>query len=216
MRTLIILLYLVATPLWAHPHIFVNTGVEVIMDAQNRLTHLRITWEYDELYSLLVTEDLEVDDDYDEVLTAADLAKLQGFDMKWIEGFNGDLVVTLNKETLALSPPLEPTATMANGKITTTHLRAVLAAPEVAATDVVVINPFDATYYTAYDVTLPVTVTGREGCKLTRKLPDIDDALRRTQAELAELPPDVETDEVGFAGIGERFATQIVLTCAAP
>lgn len=216
MRMIATILCLLAPPLWAHPHIFVNTGVEVVFDAQNRVTHLRITWEYDELYSLLVTEDLEVDDDYDDVLTDADLAKLKGFDMNWIEGFNGDLVVTLDGGVLDLSPPMEPTATMADGKITTTHLRAVIPAPEMPQGSVLSIKPFDATYYTAYDVTLPVEMIGRDDCRTQRNLPDIDATLAQTQAELAELPPDVEAGDAGFPDIGERFATEIMVTCAAP
>ncbi len=216
MKSLISLFCLLATPLGAHPHVFVNTGIEVIIDAQDRLTHLRITWEYDELYLLLVTEDLEIDDDYDEILTQADLAKLKGFDMNWIDGFNGDLVVTVGDAPVTLSSPMEPTATMENGKIITTHLRAVVPVSDAAGGETVSIKPFDATYYTAYDVTLPVIVKGREDCKVTRKLPDLDDGLRRTQAELAELPPEVEASEAGFADIGERFATEIVIACDAP
>jgi len=62
------------------------------VDDRNRLTHVQITWEYDEFFSLLMTEDLGVDADYDGVLTEADLELLAGFDMNWIEGYNGDLV----------------------------------------------------------------------------------------------------------------------------
>lgn len=216
MKSLISLFCLLCTPLSAHPHIFVSTGIEVMIDAQDRLTHLRITWEYDELYSLLVTEDLEIDDDYDEILTQSDLARLKGFDMKWIDGFNGDLVVSVGGAPVTLSSPMEPTATMKDGKITTTHLRAVVSGSDVAGGETVSIKPFDATYYTAYDVTLPVVVKGREDCKVSRKLPDLDDGLRRAQAELAELPPEVEASEAGFPDIGERFATEIVVACGAP
>ena len=56
-------LMLLAAPLQAHPHIFINTGLLFLVDAQNRLTHVQVTWEYDELYSLLVTEDMGVDSD---------------------------------------------------------------------------------------------------------------------------------------------------------
>lgn len=93
-KTLTLCLTLLAAPLGAHPHIFVNTGLSFVVDDQNRLTHVQVTWAYDELYSLLLTEDLGVDSDYDGVLTAADTALLTGFDMQWIEGFNGDLVGT--------------------------------------------------------------------------------------------------------------------------
>ena len=71
-----------ATPLGAHPHIFVDTKLEVLVDAEGRLTHLRITWAYDEFYSLLVTEDRGLDPDYDGVLTDAEIASLNGFDMQ--------------------------------------------------------------------------------------------------------------------------------------
>ena len=114
-----------ATPLGAHPHIFVDTGFEVIVDAEGRLTHLRITWAYDEFYSLLVTEDRGLDPDYDGVLTEAEVASLNGFDMRWIEGFNGDTVLLDGSEEVALSGPQEVATTFSEGRIITSHLRAV-------------------------------------------------------------------------------------------
>ena len=75
-KTLALCLTLFASPLAAHPHIFVNTGLSFVLDGENRLTHVQVTWEYDELYSLLVTEDMGVDSDYDGVLNAEDIAVL--------------------------------------------------------------------------------------------------------------------------------------------
>ena len=75
-KTFVLCLTLFAAPLSAHPHIFINTGLKFLVDDQNRLTHVQVTWEYDELYSLLVTEDMGVDDDYDGVLTPEDTALL--------------------------------------------------------------------------------------------------------------------------------------------
>ena len=60
-KTLALCLTLFASPLAAHPHIFVSTGLSFVLDGENRLTHVQVTWEYDELYSLLVTEDMGVD-----------------------------------------------------------------------------------------------------------------------------------------------------------
>jgi len=153
-------LSLCAAPVGAHPHIFINAGLVTVVDAQNRLTHVQVTWEYDELYSLLITEDMEIDSDYDGVLTEQDMAKLTGFDMQWIEGFNGDLEGMLEGAQLVLSQPMQPTAAFADGKITTTHLRAIEGAPVLEGP--LVWRPYDLTYYTAYDVTLPVAVQGRD------------------------------------------------------
>lgn len=46
-------LSLFAAPLGAHPHIFVNTGLVFVVDDKNRLTHVQVTWEYDELFRCL-------------------------------------------------------------------------------------------------------------------------------------------------------------------
>jgi ABC-type uncharacterized transport system substrate-binding protein len=41
----------------AHPHIFIDSGVEVIFDSQGQMTALRISWAYDDFHSLLAIED---------------------------------------------------------------------------------------------------------------------------------------------------------------
>ena len=207
-------LSLLAAPLGAHPHIFVNTGLVFVVDAQKRVTHVQVTWEYDELYSLLVTEDMGVDSDYDGVLTQADLDTLTGFDMNWIQGFNGDLVASVRGTELGLSGPRAPTADLRDGRITTTHLRA-LTTPS-SATEGIVFQPFDRSYYTAYEVGLDVRVQGPDSCRAVIDAPDIAGALAMTQAEIAALPEDYDMEAAGFGDIGERFATKVTVSCAAP
>ena len=119
-------------PLAAHPHVFIDTGFEIILDANCALTHVRTTWAYDELYTLMISEDLKVDQDYDGKLTPEEEARLAGFDMQWVEGFNGDLEATLDGAPLVLSGPLEPTARIEGGRVITTHLRAVEGTPGLA------------------------------------------------------------------------------------
>lgn len=204
---------MLAAPLGAHPHVFINTGLTFLIDAQNRLTHVEVTWEYDELYSLLVTEDMGLDSNYDGVLTKGDIAALTGFDMRWIDGFNGDLVGLLEGAPLELSGPLAPTASFQDGKIITTHLRAVVGSPHVTGT--AIFKPYDGTYYTAYEVGLPVTVQGPAQCAIDLDTPDIEGALAMTQAELAAIPQDFDMESAGLGDIGARFATEVRLTCAA-
>jgi len=204
---------MLAAPLGAHPHIFVNTGLSFVMDDQNRLTHVQVTWEYDELYSLLVTEDMGIDDDYDGILTAADTAALTGFDMQWVEGFNGDLVGELGGVALALSGPTAATASFTDGKITTTHIREVIGNPQVAGS--AIFRPYDGTYYTAYEVGLPVDIEGTSTCDVALDAPDIEGALSMTRAELSALPEDYDMEAAGLSDIGARFATEVRITCAA-
>ncbi|HIF77927.1 MAG: polyphosphate kinase [Oceanibulbus sp.] len=202
-----------ATPLGAHPHIFVDTGFEVIVDAEGRLTHLRITWAYDEFYSLLVTEDRGLDPDYDGVLTEAEVASLNGFDMRWVEGFNGDTVLLNGGEEIALSGPQEVATTFSEGRIITSHLRAVEGdAPDANG---LVIKPYDPTYYTAYEVTQKVTVQGDDACRARVKMPEMNADLRELQQDLSALDANTDPNDVGLPEIGEALANEVVITCDA-
>jgi len=200
-----------ATPLGAHPHIFVDTGLEVVLDPEGRLTHLRITWTYDEFYSLLVTEDRGLDPDYDGILTEAEITSLNGFDMQWIEGFNGDTVLFSGAEVVPLSPPQEVETSFSEGRITTSHLRSVEGpAPEARG---LVIKPYDPTYYTAYEVKGQVAVTGNDACRGLVKMPDMTADLRALQADLGALDAQTSPEEVGLPDIGEALASEVVVTC---
>lgn len=213
MRTLCTLAFcLLATAPQAHPHIFIDTGLTGIVDGQGRLTHVRIVWEYDALYSLLVTEDMGLDDDYDGQLTDAETDRLNGFDMQWIEGFNGDLVMRAGGEPVVLSGPTDTAARLQDGKIITEHTRA-LAAPIDLSGAQLSIKPFDNTFYTAYDVTKPVALEGIEGCEIKLFAPVMTEALSELRQVLAGLPVDQDPADIGMADAGEKFATDIRISC---
>lgn len=202
-----------SAPLSAHPHIFVDVGLEGIVDDAGKLTQVKVTWAYDALFSLLVTEDKGLDADGDAVLTPQEEAQLAGFDAQWVPGYNGDLVAELNGRALSLSGPIAPTAVMRNGRIVTTHLRDVQGTPELAG-NVLTLSPFDPSYYTAYDVTGTLAMRGTQGCKISREEPDLDNELVNLQNELALLGQDESSFELGFPEVGANFATRVVIRCA--
>ncbi len=63
----------------AHPHVFIDAGVEVIFDAEGRAEALRVTWIYDEFYSLMIAEERGLDPDYDGTATPDKTAGIVGF-----------------------------------------------------------------------------------------------------------------------------------------
>lgn len=203
-----------ASPANAHPHIFIDTGLEIIFDDMGHMTHVRVIWKYDDLYSLLLSEDYKLDPDHDGVLTDLERDQMAGFDAEWIEGYAGDLEVMMDGQVLSLSGPMEPTADMVDGRLVSTHLRAFNGTPELAG-DVASFKAFDPTYYTAYDVTLPVTISGREDCQILRIEPDIDGQLAQMQAQLLTLDADADLEENDIPMIGGDFATDIRVTCPA-
>ncbi|MGB3244273.1 MAG: DUF1007 family protein [Sulfitobacter sp.] len=213
MKWVSVIATLLATPLGAHPHIFVDAGLELIVDEQGRLAQVRVTWAYDALYSLLITEDYGLDADGDAVLSSAEEAQLAGFDMQWVPGFNGDLVGSLGDKPLVLGGPKDVTAVMREGRIVTTHLRDVAGLPAVAG-EIITFAPFDPSYYTAYDVTQRVSVTGMDGCMIAKDSPDLDVEMEKLQAELATLGQDQDAVEMGFPEVGAAFATKVRISCA--
>lgn len=202
-----------ATSLTAHPHIFVDTKFELIVDDGGQLTDVRVIWEYDELYSLLITEDNSLDPDGDGLLTEAEITKLTGFDMQWGDGFNGDLVIADGDTRVTLSGPRDITVSFADGRIKTTHVRA-LKKP-ISPGETATIKAYDPTYYTAYEVTRPVTVVGTGICNIRLKVPEPNSTLVGLQQKLATLEPQMAPLDAGLPDIGSQMATSVIVTCDA-
>jgi ABC-type uncharacterized transport system substrate-binding protein len=203
-----------AGPAVAHPHVWIDTGIEVILNDRNEAVAVRITWTYDDLYSLYVVGDMGLDPDWDGKLTPEEEARLAGFDMKWDPGFPGDTYALAGEAALALSRPKEWTASYADGKITTTHLRT-FDAPVPVGAEPLVVQVYDPGYYVAYAVPGQPVVTGGQGCAAKVYVPDLDEAQEELMAALAEYTPDVDL-EATFPAVGANFAEEVRVTCAAP
>lgn len=200
----------------AHPHVFVDTGFALEFDDDNQLVGIKVTWQYDEFYSLLITEDLFLDKDGDGKLTPDERQRLIGFDTNWDEGFNGDLEIRAAGQLLALSGPMQATTDLREGRIVSSHVRQL--EPPVAMQDgPFSIKAFDPSYYTAYEINLPVTLSDQlQGlCLLERIEPDIAGGLALMQAQLLRLNADADLEENDIPLMGGEFATEILVTCPA-
>lgn len=201
-----------AAPVLAHPHIFIDTGIEVLLDDQNRATGVRISWTYDDLTSLALIADRGLDEDFDGVLTPEETAAVTGFDMNWEAGFAGDTYALLGEVPLDWSGPQEVTASYADAKLTSTHLRR-FAKPVVLGDQPLVVQAYDPGYYTAYTVKT-ATVGGGQGCSADIFVPDPSAADEVMKAALSELSPSDDA-EIQFPAVGAAFAEEARITCAA-
>ncbi len=214
LRAALSVLVLAAGPAGAHPHVWVDTGVEVILNDRNEATGVRISWTYDDLYSLYIVGDMGLDPDWDGKLTAKEEARLAGFDMKWDPGFAGDTYALFNWAPLELSRPSDWTASYGGGKITSTHLRT-FAAPVPVGADPLIVQAYDPGYYVAYSIPLDPIVTGGTGCTAQTFVPDLGEAEQKLMDALSEYTPDVDL-EAEFPAVGANFAEEVRVTCAAP
>ena len=197
----------------SHPHVFVDTGIEVIFDDQGRAEALRLTWAYDDFFSMLILEDRAMDPDFDGLLTAEETAAIQGFDMAWDAGYPGDTYALLGGQSLSLSGPSDWTTTYVDGRLTSTHLRR-FADPVVIADQPLLVQVYDSSFYTAYTIAKDTVLTGGPDCTAQNFAPNREAADAQLLASMNELAgsPDVEGE---FPAIGAAYAEEARITCAA-
>lgn len=200
-------------PALAHPHVFIDTTVEVILDDMGRAKALRIGWTYDEFFSLTIVEDAGADTDGDGEISEAEMKALDGFDMDWGTEFLGDTFVEQAGAEIALVPgPQDWQTGWKDGKLWSVHTRA-FAAPVDLGGEPVIIRAYDPGYYTAYSITEPITVTGGDGCRAGIWVPDLDKAQEEMLASLKEYLPGDNLEDVVFPDVGKQFAEEVRVKC---
>jgi ABC-type uncharacterized transport system substrate-binding protein len=204
--TCALLLGLVAAPLGAHPHIFVDTAMRFDVNEDSEITGVTMTWVYDDFFSLLIFEDMELDPDGDAVLTDAELDKLFGFDLvEWPEGFEGDLYLYSNGEKIEMPRPRPIGIAVENGLIIATQYREIPPVPVKG----LVVHQYDPTYYVAYDVSQGVTFSN-PNCSATVTDPDIEAAQAVIEEEVSGNMEDIFNE----MKVGVHFSDKIEMTCA--
>ncbi len=216
MRAIFLALPLVVAspqPAQAHPHIFIDAGLEIVFDSQGRAEGVKVRWTYDELISLTFITERGLDPDFDSVLTDAEKAQLNGFDMDWQADFAGDTYVLLGDTPINLASPEAWTADYVAGKVISTHYRR-FEMPVDLGGAALVVQAYDPGYYTAYAV-VEAGVTGREGCLAEMFEPDRDAADQILQDALAEYSG-TDGIEAEYPAVGSAYAEEARVTCSAP
>ena len=206
-------LALTAAPARAHPHEFIDAALDLHFDASGALVTIGVEWRYDAFTTMLILGDLGLNPAA-ETLTPEEAAVLAGFDLNWVEGYNGDLWPMQGDTPLTLGAPQPVATTLEDGQIISRHLRPVLA-PVNPALGQLVIQVYDPEYYVAYTLSGQATIEGRDDCRARVFVPDLSAARARLDAALDELyaggMADVEED---FPAVGRDFAEELRLDCA--
>lgn len=211
---LTVCLCLAGSAAWAHPHIFVDTGLTLRFDDQGRLGAVGVVWVYDELSSMLILGDLELDGDADGELTQDERQRLQQEGSAWPEDFDGDLYLSQAGQAIALSGPQEIIVDYRDGRLIETHLRP-LATPLAPQPQPVAIKVYDPFYYTFYDLAAAPKMIGRGDCEVRIERADIAAAQKLYADELELLNDEQMLDEGQSPQLGGAFADEVRVTCAA-
>lgn len=201
-----------ALPLASHPHVFIDAGANLIFDDTGRLAAVRVFWAYDEFYSLLLVEDNGLDADGDGIPEQAALDAYAGQDVDWAAGFPGDLYLQNQGADVALARPVEHGMRYEEGRVVSWHIRPLETRLSVGS-EPLLVQIYDPTFFVAYDVRLPVTVEGREGCGIEHVPADLNAAYDKVES-LLYGPDSVEYSEDSYPEVGDLFADQLLLTCS--
>ena len=195
-------------PAAAHPHIFIDGGVDFLFDDAGRLEMLRVTWIYDPLTSLLMLEDLGVDPGA-QTLSPSERRAVAAYQTEWIEGFEGDSYLFDGRRRIGLSGPLAPDAELMGSRVAIRFERAVAApfrpGPETVA------KVYDPSYFTAYFVTeAPRLEGGAAGCRARVEPFEPTGPLMALQRSLFSIGIDAEPED---PEVGALFADRVHLRC---
>ncbi len=192
----------------AHPHIFIDAGLRLIVE-EGRVTEVEVTWLYDGLYSLILLEDYGLDEDFDLVLTEAEVEATLGFDLNWNSGFEGGLELRRGDVALHIGAPEAVSMELVGeGQIRTTHRRPV---SDPGGDGPVVAQAYDPEFYIAFEMTGQMAVEGAE-CVPELVRADLDAAYAALDAAMEEIGGAVAAED-NFPPVGAYFADRVVFEC---
>ena len=208
----IALVLLSASSVAAHPHVFVTATLNIQLNDDGQIAGVHVSWAYDDLFSLLVTEELELDPDGDMVLTADENAALTAYIIDWPADYVGDVYLWAGETALPLAPVTDHAVSFQDGIVTETFYRALIT-PQDTITAPVDVQVYDPYYYVAYETQPDITLTGRQDCTATLTRADIASADAMVQALLnGRSASDVGVDEE-FPQVGRAFADTVRVAC---
>lgn len=188
----------------AHPHVFVDTLVRVLIDDQGRLTGLRASWVLDETTSALLLEQNGFDPATAD--RAAAQAVASGFDWQvFTEALHG----AVGEVALDWSGADARTGLYQEGLIALAGTWT-FAAP-VALTQTAQIQIYDPTFYISYG-TLPPEVVGPAGCRAWVEAADLDAAQAKLE-EMFDAMPAEAIAENAFPEVGAFYADALRIAC---
>ncbi|MCH2095074.1 MAG: DUF1007 family protein [Rhodobacteraceae bacterium] len=202
--------WLVASGAQAHPHVFVDGGVDLRMTPSRQIKALEVTWLYDGFETLYMLASHEIGLNARGGLDEADRRLLVERLSSWPEDFDGSAHLRIDGLKTKLDWPTALDVHLIDGRLQLTFTRS-LPEPVDPSGKHIEIAFFESTYFFDFTVTNAPRILGpSEGCAVDMVPFDAESGDTDLLNMLAKLGRE-ETS--GIRNVGESFADRIFVQC---
>lgn len=195
-------------PASAHPHVFAEANLEIVVDADSNVEALRHVWRFDDLFSSTVL--IEFDMNADLEMDISELEAVGAVIHESLAEFDYFQFVTLDGRDIEMLPPDQIIADFQDSQLIILFESRPAQPLKLAGT--AGFGVYDPTFYTALDfyddasLSVPALPAG---CQRSVIRPDPDEAIAMNQQSLTEA----FFDDPAGNDLNKIFATRLELTC---
>jgi len=190
----------------AHPHVWIDARLEAVFNEEQRMTELRVSWRFDEFYSLFAIEGL--DKNGDSVLDAAELQPLAELNVTSLEEYRYFTQISVDGAAAAYGPVTDYGSRYEEG-ILSLNFVIPLATPIDPRGARISIKSYDPSFYIAIEPPLqePVVFDGSPPpqCRVVEEAGESSETLTLSEADF--LDPNANE------GLGALYATEFSILC---
>jgi len=190
----------------AHPHVWIDARSAVVFDSDQRIAALKVSWRFDEFYSLFAIEGL--DKDGDGTVSDAELRPLAELNVTSLKEYRYFTHITADGEDLAYGPVTDYASHFVDG-ILSLEFVIPLETPVDPRRAEVRFKSYDPTFYIAVEPALedPVRFAGAPPPQCRPVVQEGQDG------ETLDLSEADFTNPVIADSIGALYATTIAIVC---
>ena len=193
---------------WAHPHVFAEASLEIVVDGGGNVEALRHVWRFDDLFSSTVLIEFDMNTDLE--LDARELDAVGAVIHESLAEFDYFQFVTLDGREVGMQPPERIIADFQDSQLII--LFESRPAQPLKLSGTAGFGVYDPTFYTAidfYDDASLTVSTLPAFCQRSVVRPDADEAIAMNQQSLTEaFFADPASND-----LSKLFATRLELTC---
>lgn len=195
-------------PASAHPHVFAEANLEIVVDADSNVEALRHVWRFDDLFSSTVLIEFDMNADLEMDIT--ELEAVGAVIHESLAEFDYFQFVTLDGRDIEMLPPDQIIADFQDSQLIILFESRPAQPLKLAGT--AGFGVYDPTFYTALDfyddasLSVPALPAG---CQRSVIRPDPDEAIAMNQQSLTEA----FFDDPAGNDLNKIFATRLELTC---